>query len=496
MARGAEQDPAATRAPRLASLSWLASMDAAELAFSGIARQAELVRAGEVSSRELVELYLERIERLDPRLNSFRTVMADSALDEADRADSGRAAGQELPLLGVPVAIKDSTDVAGEVTTHGTATFDEPATEDSEMVKRLKGAGAVVLGKTNLPEFAIFGFTESMSWGATRNPWDPHRTPGGSSGGSGAAVAAGLVGGASASDGAGSIRIPATNCGLFGLKPQRGRISLAPDREHWHGMSVNGCLTRNVLDTALYLDVTAGSAPGDAHTPPPPARSFVEFARSSPGRLRIAWSSKAPRLIAFPTRLAESNRAALEDMARTLESLGHEVRERAPDYGSVGNGVSALYLSGIRDEMRKAPHPERLEARTRGFARLGAAYAGPRTRRARRSIAKHAERVNRLFDDHDVFVTLVSPVPPVEVGRWEGRSTLRTLLGMSSVYPYPGTWNYLGNPAASVPAGFTDDGLPLSVQLVGRPNDEGTLLSLAAQLEAERPWADHRPPIS
>jgi amidase len=470
-------------------------VDADELAFSGIARQAGLVRAGEVSSRELVELYLERIERLDPRLNAFRLVMGDSALEEAGRADSRRAAGEELPLLGVPLALKDNTDVAGEVTTHGTGAYDLPASADSELVRRLRGAGAVLIGKTHMPEFAICGFTESKTWGSTRNPWDPDRTPGGSSGGSGAAVAAALVGGASASDGAGSIRIPAANCGLFGLKPQRGRISLLPDAEHWRGMSVSGCLTRSVLDTALYLDVTAGSAPGDAHTPPPPPRPFVESARSSPGRLRVAWSTKAPRLLAPPMRLADANRRGLEETVRALESLGHHLAERDPDWGMVGNGVSALYLNGIRAEVKTAPHPERLEARTRGFARLGAAYAGPGLRRARRLIAKHAERVNRLFDDHDVLVTLISAAPPVEVGRWEGKGAMRTVFGMSSVYPYTGAWNYLGNPAASVPAGFTDEGLPLAVQLVGRPNDEGTLLSLAAQLEAERPWADRRPQL-
>jgi len=470
-------------------------MDPAELAFSGIARQAEVLGAGELSSRELVELYLERIERLDPRLNSFRIVMADSALEEADRADSRLAAGEKLPLLGVPVAIKDSVDVAGEITTRGTGAVDAPATEDAEMVKRVRRAGAIVIGKTNLPELAAHGFTESKTWGITRNPWNPQRTPGGSSGGSGAAVAAGLVGAASASDGAGSIRIPATNCGLFGLKPQRGRISLAPASEHWHGMSVNGALTRSVVDTALYLDVTAGAAPGDADTPPPQPRPFVESATSPPERLRVAWSSKPPRLVGPPVRLADSIRGVLEDTVRLLESLGHQVRERAPAYGGVGNGVTALYLGGIHDEARRMPHPGRLEARSKGYARLGRVYSGLGVRRARRAAPRHSARVNAIFDEHDVFMTLVSTLPPVEVGRWEGRGALRLLFGQSAVYPYPGVWNYLGNPAASVPAGFTDDGLPLSVQLVGRPNDEGTLLSLAAQLEAERPWAHHRPPI-
>jgi amidase len=474
-------------------------MDSAELAFSEITRQAELVRSGEVSSREIVENYLERIERIDPRLNAFRTVMAQSALAEADAADSRRASGEDLPLLGVPIAVKDIVDVRGEITSHGTGCFDDPVDHDAHLVVRLREAGAVIIGKTTLPELAICGFTESKTWGATRNPWGTDRTTGGSSGGSGAAVAAGLVGAASASDGAGSIRIPATNCGLFGLKPQRGRVPMTPDdyvenSEHWYGLSVNGALTRSVADSALFLDVTSGAVPGEWEAPPPPERSFVESASTPPGKLRVAWSLKAPRLIAPPAKLEDANRRGLDETLDLLRSLGHDVVERDPDFGRVGDGVAALYLAGARRDVRRTPHPERLEARTRGFARLGRPYAGRLGAAAMRAISEHASRVNTIFDDHDVLVTLVSPVAPVEVGRWEGKGALRTVIGMSRVYPYPGTWNYLGNPAASVPAGYNDDGLPLSVQIVGRPEDEGTLLSLAAQIEAERPWADRRPP--
>jgi amidase len=476
-------------------------MDPAELAFAGIIRQAELVRSGEVSSREIVETYLERIERIGPRLNCFCNLMAESALAEADAADSRRASGEDLPLLGVPIAVKDIVDVRGEITSHGTGCFDEPVEHDAHIVMRLREAGAVILGKTTLPELAICGFTESKTWGATRNPWSTDRTPGGSSGGSGAAVAAGLVGAASASDGAGSIRIPATNCGLFGLKPQRGRVPMTPDvyvenSEHWYGLSVNGALTRSVADSALFLDVVSGAVPGEWDAPPPPERSFADSASTPPGKLRIAWSLKAPRLIAPPAKLGDANRRGLDDTLDLLRSLGHYVAERDPDFGRVGDGVAALYLAGARRDVRRTPHPERLEALTRGFARLGRPYAGRLGAAAKRAISEHASRVNTIFDDHDVLVTLVSPVAPVEVGRWEGKGALRTVMGMSRVYPYPGTWNYLGNPAASVPAGFDDDGLPLSVQIVGRPEDEGTLLSLAAQIEAERPWADRRPPAT
>jgi amidase len=474
-------------------------MDATELAFAGIARQAGLIRDRAVSSRELTELCLERIERLDPRLNAFRRVMADEALAESDRADSRRGSGEDLPLLGVPIAIKDSVNVRGEVTTHGTACFDRPEPEDADMVRRLRDAGAVIVGKTNLPELVIHGFTESKTWDATRNPWGVDRTPGGSSGGTAAAVAAGLVGAGSASDGAGSIRIPATNCGLFGLKPQRGRISLSDDPYvdrglHWHGMSVNGCLSRTVLDTALYLDVTAGPSREDPAPPPAPPRPYVEAARTKPGRLRIAWSHQPPRLIAPPARLADPNLRALEDMAGLLESLGHAVARRDPDFGWVGNQVTALYLGGIREDVKRTPNPDRLEARTRAIGRLGAVYSGPLTARAQRLIPRYAARVNRIFDDHDVFLTLVSRVPPVPVGHWEGKGSLRTVVGMSRVYPYNVVWNYLGNPAASVPAGFTAEGLPLSVQLIAPPNREDLLISLAAQLEAERGWPSRRPP--
>ena len=260
-------------------------MDGADLAFTPIAEQARLIRAGELSPRELVETYLQRIEQLDPQLNAWRTVYAERALAEADQAAARLKAGEgsgERPLLGVPVAIKDSTDVGGDVTTHGTGANETPARADAEVVRRLRAAGAIPLGKTKLPELAWAGFTETLYWGATRNPWNPGHTPGGSSGGSASAVAAGMVGIAQASDGAGSIRIPAHSCRLFGLKPQRGRVSLQPLAEHWHGLSVTGCVSHTVLDSAIYLDAVMGAAPGDSDPPPPPERPFAEYASRRP----------------------------------------------------------------------------------------------------------------------------------------------------------------------------------------------------------------------
>jgi amidase len=465
-----------------------------EIAFAGAARQAEMVRAGEVSPTELVRLCLDRIERLDPQLNAFRVVLAERAMLEAEQAEARLKAGEERPLLGVPIAIKDESDVAGEINTHGTDGFTEPAAADCEMVRRLRAAGAIVVGLTLLPEMAICGFTESATYGVTRNPWNTQRSPGGSSGGSGAAVAAGLVPIASAGDGGGSIRIPAASCGLFGLKVSRGRVSLAPAVEPWNGLAVNGCLSRTVVDTALWLDVTAGGS-GETEEPPPPDRPFVESARSSPGKLRVAWSTAAPRAAAPPT-VSEVVKQAVADTAELLRSLGHEVTQRDPAWGGIGNNITPRFLRGVSDDVATVPHPERLERRTRGFGRLGRSLPDGLFERALHARKADAARVNAIFDSHDVLMTPVMGGTALPLRRWEGQGALRTVLGMSRFYPYCVPWNHLGNPAMSVPAGFAADGLPLAVQIVGRPGDEATLLSLAAQMEAERPWADSRPPIS
>jgi amidase len=465
-----------------------------DVAFAGAMRQAEMVRRGDITPTELVGIYLERIERLDPELNSYRVVLADRARADAKRVEQRLADGdgERMPLAGVPVGLKDTEDLEGEVTCWGSAGFDEPAAADGEMVRRVRDAGAVVLGKTNLPELAIYGFTETDAWGITRNPWNTDTTPGGSSGGSGAALAAGLCAIASASDGAGSIRIPAALCGLFGLKPQRDRISLAPFREHWHGLSVAGSLARSVADSALWLDVCHGGVDGG---PPRPDQTFSQAARTQPGRLRIAYSAKAPRLLG-PAIVRDEVKLAIEQTSELLRSLGHQVEARDPDWGSVGNHVTPRYLNGIKAEVARVPHPERLERRTRGIGRMGSLQGGPLLRRARRAEGKDARRLLSIFDQCDVLMTPTVGDTPVEVGRWAGKGAVRTVVGMARAYPYTVPWNHLGNPAASVPAGFTPTGTPLAVQLVGRPNDEATLLSLAAQLESERPWADRLPPVS
>ncbi len=468
-------------------------MDAADLAFAGIHRQAEALRAGEVSSSDLVSMYLERIDRFDGELNAFRIVLRERAESEAREADRRIAAGEEAPLLGVPVAVKDNVDVAGELTTLGTAAFDRPATADSAQYRRLREAGAVLIGKTNLPELAIWPFTETPAWGRTRNPWDPSRSVGGSSGGSGAADAAGLVGAASASDGGGSIRIPAAHCGLFGLKPQRGRVSLMPDGEHWLGLSVAGALTRRVIDTALWLDVVAGPEPGDADAAPAPERRWVEAAAAASGGLRVAVTTTVPRPAAPPV-IASEVEAGVARIATVLESLGHEVVRRDPDWDGIGNDITPRYLAGIAGEGRTVPHPERLEGRTRGMIRLGRMLPDRVVSRARAAETRHAARINRIFADADVLLMPTVGIAPPPVGRWAGRGALRTLFDISRAYACTIAWNYTGQPAASVPLPPERPGeLPLAGQLVAAPNREDLLLSVSAQLEAAIGWPDRIP---
>ena len=462
-----------------------------DIAYAGAARIAEMVRAKEVSPSELVELYLRRIAAVEPKLNAYRVVLAEGARADAERAEERLAEGDDAPLLGVPVAIKDNIDYAGEVTTHGTAAYGEPATEDSLVVRRLRDAGATILGKTNLPELAIYGFTESPTWGDTRNPWDTSRTSAGSSGGSGVATAAGMCAIAHATDGAGSIRYPAAYNGLFGLKPQRNRISLSPDREHWYGLSVSGCVSRTVADTALYLDVMNGPEKGDFESPPPLKRPLIEAAQTPPGKLRIACSTKT----ILPGRKAPEVLAAYRETVELLRSLGHEVTEASPRFGRLYTDFYPLYFRGIRDEALTLPHPERLSDQTKSFVRAGRLFSDRRLAKVRDRMPAAAAHIMELWREYDVLLTPATAQLPVEIGHWRGQGALRTINGMGSVYPYAAAWNYTGQPAATIPAGFTESGLPRSVMLIARPNREDVLVSLGAQLEAERPWADRRPAL-
>ncbi len=439
----------------------------ADLAFAGVNGQRARLREGSVTAVQLLEVSLRRIRELDPAIGAFRTLF-DSARAEAEAADVALAAGDERPLLGVPMAVKDNLPVAGQSQFQGTGSPQPPATDDAEIARRLRAAGAVLVGSTNLPELALWPFTESRTFGDTRNPWDLDHTPGGSSGGSAAAVAAGMVAAAHATDGGGSIRIPAACCGLVGLKPTRGFVSLAPDTEHWHGLSVAGCVTRSVEDTVTVLNVLQDTV----------------LALTDPGPLRIAWSTKMP----LPSPLDPVVRGALESVVRRLEALGHTTVPADPSYAGVQESFLVRYAAGVTEDLAKLVDPAATEPRTRLVAGLGRRLRGRPLQRALRLGAQAASRLAVMPGGADLLLTPSLATPPKRVGALKG---LRTLPLAGRGVPYTPAWNVTGQPALAIPAGFTVEGLPLSVQLVGPPHSEALLLSVAAQLQD---WTGARPP--
>lgn len=467
-------------------------MELTELCFAGAARQAHAVRSGEVSARDLVAEHLARIERIDPRLNAFRLVFAEQALAEATRADERRAAGEDLPLLGVPVAVKEDIALRGLPTTKGTNAARTPQPADSAIVTRLREAGAVIIGRTRMPELGLWPCTESSWAGPTRNPWSLTHSPGGSSGGSAAAVAAGLAAAAIGTDGAGSIRIPSAVTGLFGLKPQRGRVSLSPEPEMWGGLVVAGPITRTVADWALVADQIHGAMPGDAHVAHPPRTSFTQAARTDPGRLRIGVSLRpwGPGI-----GIADEVRDAVQDTAALLTDLGHDVVRLDPPMRDVtaSTQFAARYLHNAYLARTGMEFPDLVEARTRAVGELGRRIPRGAVRWASKDDATLTAYANRVFTSVDVLLTPALTRPPIRVGEWDGRNVVAALLAASHYTTFLPLWNIVGNPAACVPAGRTSAGLPLAVQLVGRQHDECTLLSVSAQLERARPWADRIP---
>lgn len=450
------------------------------LAFAGAARQAELIRAGDVDPVSLVELVLDRIARVDPQLNAFRVVFVDEARMEAERAAARVRLGESLPLLGVPVAVKDDLPVAGQTRTLGSRASGAPEAADALAVARLRAAGAIVVGITRVPELCLWPFTETLAGGITRNPWNPERTPGGSSGGSAAAVAAGLVGLATASDGAGSIRIPASWTGLFGLKPTRDLVPTDPMVEPWHGLTVVGSVTRSVADTALGLEVMSG-------------RPFADATRQPPRPLRIGVSLRAPTMT--PVAIDPAWRYGAQAMADLLSDLGHDVIERDFRIGpKTTAAILARYLAGAADDAEAMAHPGRLERRTRSVARLGtgARRLLPTVDRWEADVLAECAAP---FEDVDVLLSPALAQPPPEVGAWEGMGAVRTLEGALRHMPFCPVWNVAGYPAASVPAGRDGDDLPRAVQLATPAGGDGLLLQLAAQIEQARPWAAALPPV-
>lgn len=455
----------------------------------GLAEQAGLLARGEVSSVEMVSASLERIEH-KASLGAFRVVRADAALEEARRADKRLAEGERLPLLGVPVAIKDDTDLAGETTPFAVRGDHPVAVRDAEVVRRLRAAGAVIVGKTTTCEIGLWPFSESAGYGTARNPWNEEYSPGGSSGGSAAAVAAGMVAAAVGSDGAGSIRIPAAWTGLVGIKPQRGRVSGFPHTDPFNGITVWGPIARSVGDAALLLDVLTGSHPEDAYRLDPPLTPFAEAARRDPGRLRVAVSFRTA--FGVSGRLDPEIRAAVERIARRLTSLGHKVFPADPDYGLVGLGLIPRGTSGAADrlDMMNDPRPER---RTEVEARIGRLVGRRLLPLAKRMDPGLRRRVGRIFQVADVVLTPTTARLPLRVGAFDGAGYQRTQSGSAAACPYAWTWNVLGWPGVNVPAGFSRSGLPIGAQLLGHDSDEATIISLAAQLEAVEGWTGRRP---
>jgi amidase len=458
-----------------------------------LAGQAEQLAAGEVSSVALVERALARAQELQPLLQPFRTILAEQAHTEAVRADERLAASERAPLLGVPFAIKDDVDLEGQPTAFGCAGDFPNKTADSELVRRLRAAGAVIVGKTNTPEVGLYPFTEGLAFGVTRNPWNLNHTPGGSSGGAAAAVAAGIVAATIGSDGAGSVRVPAAWTGLVGVKPQRGRISTWPEPEAFNGLSGLGPLTHTVADAALLLDLLSGPHPGDLHTPPPPSEPFAQAAATDPGTLRIALSLRAP-FSGVPVELDPEIRAAIVRIAGVLGDLGHDVIETDPRYGLMGLTLAVRGQAAVHDWVSSnVPDAALLDPRTRDAARMGKLFAGPLLSLARRSEPWFRRRVGSIFEDVDVVLTPTTASPPLRVGVTAGLGGWATDRIMASACPYAWPWNVLGWPGISVPAGLTATGLPIGAQLLGRENDEATLLALAAQLEGVERWAQQRP---
>ena len=470
----------------------LTSLDATALA--------ELVRTKEVKPIELVEAAIARIERVNPALNTVVTPMYDYAREQA----SGPM--PDGPFAGVPFLLKDFLAECGGVRfTEGTAFLrDYVPDEDSELVKRYKGAGLIIVGKTNTPELAIGITTEPRLFGPTHNPWDTDRTPGGSSGGSGAAVAAGVVPMAHGNDAGGSIRVPASCCGVFGFKPTRARNPLGPHYgDIFTGLAVEHALTRSVRDSAALLDATAVPDLGDPYWPPPPERPFVQEVGAQPGRLRIALSSQTP----LGKEVHPDCVAAVRDAAALCEELGHDVVDAAPAFDgelawqSFTTVLCAGFAWAIDDWGRRTgrtPTSEFFEPFVWSFTQRGRELSAPDYLLALQDLQKLTRDIARFFVDYDIWLTPTLGEPPVPLGtfKFSMEDPFELRRRMAAFAPFTYISNATGQPAMSVPLSWNSEDLPVGTHFVGRFGHEATLFRLAAQLEEAMPWANRRPPVS
>lgn len=463
--------------------------------------QAELVRSKELSPLELVDAAIARIERLNPRLNAVILPL----YEEARRRAQGPL--PEGPFRGVPFLLKDLLAArAGVRMASGSRYLEQFVPRvDSELVRRLEAAGLVFLGKTNVPEFGILPTTESRLFGACKNPWDLSRSTGGSSGGAAAAVAAGLVPFAHASDGGGSIRIPASCCGLFGLKPARGRNPLGPDiGDVAHGLVVEHALTRSVRDSAALLDATEGMDVGAPYAAPPKARPYVQEVGARVERLRVRFTTEVPTGGTVDPECAR----AVREAAALLESLGHQVEEGTladvegvelvtPAFLAVWAGAVVLPIDGYAMTAGLEPHPGLFEPLTWAMYEQGRATPLSHYLMGVAILQRFSRVFLQRFVDTDVWLSPVLTEPPVPLGTFlePPDDPMAALMRAAQYVPFTPIANITGQPAMSVPLHWTDGGLPVGVQVLGRFGDEGLLFRLAAQLEAARPWAERRPPV-
>ena len=469
-----------------------------ELAFLDATAQADLVRRKEVSVTELIEFAIERIEKLNPALNAVVTKLYDEA------RDATRYVNPNAPLAGVPFVLKDLVaECAGTPMSEGSEFLgDYVSDHDSELVQRYRQAGLIVVGKSNTPEFGLMPTTEPVRFGATRNPWDTHLTAGGSSGGSGAAVASGMVAIGHANDGGGSIRVPASCCGTVGLKPTRGRNPLGP----YYGDVAGGLLcehvhTRSVRDTATVLDATAGPSVGEPYWPAAPDRSYSDEVASSPSRLRIALGTRP--LTGAPAHA--DCVAGAEAIAKLCEGLGHVVLEGSPDvdagqlfkaFGIRWIGFLTWAVKYWSRRIGREPSEDLLEPATWRMYLNGLKQSSGDYLLAVQDLQRISRDVSGFFECHDAWLTPTLTQPPVPIGYFDYAPERRTLhlerLGEYTAFTLIA--NVTGQPSISLPLHWTDAGLPIGVQLTGRYGDEATLLRLAGQLERAQPWSDRRPP--
>lgn len=470
-----------------------------ELAWLDATAQAELVRGREVSPAELVEAAIERIERLNPELNAVILPM----YEEARRTASSPL--PDGPFRGVPYLLKDlGAACAGVPQAMGTAFMQGvPSPVDSVLTERLKRAGLVILGKTNTPEFGLLPTTEPKLFGPSRNPWNTAHSTGGSSGGSAAAVASGMVPMAHANDGGGSIRIPASCCGLFGLKPTRGRISQGPTLgDMMSGLVNEHAVTRSVRDSAALLDATAGPAPGDPYFAPPPERPFLKEVGAKTGRLRIALTTHSMT----GTAVHPDCTAAAQEAARLCSDLGHEVEERAPDlngdlisqaFMAVWASGAAWSIDGLAMMTGRRPEAEQFEPFTWALYQMGKGISASDYLLAVTGLQQVGRQVAAFLSTYDLWLSPTLAEPPVPLGTFDPdpENPLSPFLRAAQYVPFTPLTNAIGNPAMSVPLYWNEAGLPIGVQFTGRFGDEATLFRLAAQLEAARPWAERRPTV-